>query len=101
MASDVILLQSMGGTNFSLQPGQLVECNPDEAERFLETGTARKLVKGEPTAIQEASKFSFVEQEKRLKKQAESEEQASDVAAPAGAEGETRVPARRRASKTK
>lgn len=62
---DLVLLQSLGGDDFSLISNQLVECDDAEADRLVEAGYARELTEDEPTSIQLKTKFSFVKRNAR------------------------------------
>lgn len=48
----VIVLASLGGTDFTIIPNQLLECTDAEAERLVDSGQARRLLKSEPTELQ-------------------------------------------------
>ena len=48
----VILLQSLAGSAFCLNAGSLLECEPIEAERLIDSGIARDLLSDEPTELQ-------------------------------------------------
>ncbi|AMV33744.1 hypothetical protein VN12_20805 [Pirellula sp. SH-Sr6A] len=48
----VIVLASLGGTDFTIIPNQLLECTDEEAERLVDSGQARRLLKSEPTELQ-------------------------------------------------
>lgn len=73
----IVLLQSLGGTGFSLIPGQLVEVSKSDAERLIEQGAARELLASldEPTELQLATEFT-------LSKDAEEIEKAGEVVEP-------------------
>lgn len=53
--AQVVSLCSLGGTNFTIIPTQLVECTDEESTRLIELGMARALIKGEPTELQLAT----------------------------------------------
>lgn len=53
--AQVVSLCSLGGTNFSIIPTQLVECTDEESTRLIELGMARALIKGEPSELQLAT----------------------------------------------
>ena len=53
--AQVVSLCSLGGTDFTIQPQQLLDCTEQEATRLLELGMARELIKGEPTELQLAT----------------------------------------------
>lgn len=53
--AQVVSLCSLGGTDFSIIPTQLVECTDEESTRLIELGMARALIKGEPTELQLAT----------------------------------------------
>ncbi len=55
----VILLAPLGGSHFSLQAEQLVDCDDAEADRLIEAGNARELMPDEPTALQKARRFDM------------------------------------------
>lgn len=56
----VITLCSLGGNTVSIPPDALVEVSESEATALVENRMARKLIKGEPTPEQEATKFSLL-----------------------------------------
>lgn len=57
--AQVILLASLGGTDFSLIPGQLIDCTEKEMESLVSNGMARRLVSAEPTEIQLQTLFAL------------------------------------------
>ncbi len=52
----LILTTSLGGNDFSLQSGTLIETSTAEGQRLLDAGYARELLKNEPTELQAATK---------------------------------------------
>lgn len=50
--TQIIMLQAIGGTHFSLRPGQLVSTDEATAQRMFDNSLARKLFKSEPTEEQ-------------------------------------------------
>jgi hypothetical protein len=57
---EVVLLQALAGSDFSLVPGQLVECTEAEADNLVGASVARDLLASEPTEVQLATRFSLV-----------------------------------------
>lgn len=95
--AQVVSLCSLGGTNFSIIPTQLVECTDEESTRLIELGMARALIKGEPTELQLATlqKLPSVDSNDQSKTNGESSGATTTAKAP------TAKPSRPKSSKSK
>lgn len=95
--AQVVSLCSLGGTNFSIIPTQLVECTDEESTRLIELGMARALIKGEPSELQLATlqKLPSVQSNEQSQANGESTGATSTAKAPAA------KPSRPKSSKSK
>jgi hypothetical protein len=95
--AQVVSLCSLGGTNFSIIPTQLVECTDEESTRLIELGMARALIKGEPTELQLATLQKLPSVESNEQSQANGE----STGATSTAKASTAKPSRSKSAKSK